>query len=384
MSPAAFRSQRIERTTSGCSVASHAWTSPRTFSGAGGRDQPALRYLPDRVVSPTSTSRTTPARRTIRVAAGDSEGLPQGVGTGPGQSSVPLGLACAHASETARRRGALAGRSDLGEPHRSHPGGHGRRSFRRPAIPGRAPAARGRPHGGRVGERVPDLRNANVAPESIEADKEVRRLLDRRDAIRDRATLPSALGHRPIARSSRGGAHRRCPRGRAPQRRRAHGPAASPAPRTSTPSSSTPRPAPCEGRPRRAQVPPLCHVLGRASPDRLPHRDDRLAGAAVAGPRYARTAHDLLVVLSVIYDFVLTLRPGDLDRLRAPWELMPFDELVAAISAADAGGVRLALADAVTNIMLFAPLGASIALGGRISRRAAWSCQRPRSRPRSR
>ena len=81
-----------------------------------------------------------------------------------------------------------------------------------------------------------------------------------------------------------------------------------------------------------------------------------------AGPRYARTAHDLLVVLSVITILVLTLRPGDLDRLRSPWELMPFDELLAAISAADAGGVRLALADAVTNIMLFAPLGASIAL----------------------
>ena len=40
------------------------------------------------------------------------------------------------------------------------------------------------------------LRNANVAPEWIEADKEVRRLLDRRDAIRDRATRSSALGHR--------------------------------------------------------------------------------------------------------------------------------------------------------------------------------------------
>jgi len=37
------------------------------------------------------------------------------------------------------------------------------------------------------------LRNANVAPEWIEADKEVRRLLDRRDAIRDRATRSSPL-----------------------------------------------------------------------------------------------------------------------------------------------------------------------------------------------
>ena len=47
-----------------------------------------------------------------------------------------------------------------------------------------------------------------------------------------------------------------------------------------------------------------------------------------AGPRYARTAHDLLVVLSVITILVLTLRPGDLNRLRSPWELMPFDELL--------------------------------------------------------
>jgi len=40
------------------------------------------------------------------------------------------------------------------------------------------------------------LRNADVAPEWIEADKEVRRLLDRRDAIRDRATRSSPLGRR--------------------------------------------------------------------------------------------------------------------------------------------------------------------------------------------
>src|SRR3954452_20933219 len=40
------------------------------------------------------------------------------------------------------------------------------------------------------------LRNAHVAPEWIEADKDVRRLLDRRDAIRDRATRSSLLGHR--------------------------------------------------------------------------------------------------------------------------------------------------------------------------------------------
>jgi hypothetical protein len=40
------------------------------------------------------------------------------------------------------------------------------------------------------------LRNANVAPEWIEADKEVRRLLERRDAIRARATRSSPLGRR--------------------------------------------------------------------------------------------------------------------------------------------------------------------------------------------
>jgi DnaJ-like protein len=40
------------------------------------------------------------------------------------------------------------------------------------------------------------LRHANVAPGWIEADKEVRRLLDRRDAIRDRATRSSPLGRR--------------------------------------------------------------------------------------------------------------------------------------------------------------------------------------------
>jgi len=81
-----------------------------------------------------------------------------------------------------------------------------------------------------------------------------------------------------------------------------------------------------------------------------------------AGPRYARTSHDLLVVLSVITILVLTLRPGYEGRFRSPWELMPFDDLLAALSAADLSGMRLALADLVTNIMLFAPLGASIAL----------------------
>ena len=80
-----------------------------------------------------------------------------------------------------------------------------------------------------------------------------------------------------------------------------------------------------------------------------------------AGPRYARTSHDLLVVLSVITILVLTLRPGYEGRF-SPWELMPFDDLLAALSAADLSGMRLALADLVTNIMLFAPLGASIAL----------------------
>ena len=40
------------------------------------------------------------------------------------------------------------------------------------------------------------LRNANVAPAWIEADKEVRRLLDRRDTIRDRASRSSPLGRR--------------------------------------------------------------------------------------------------------------------------------------------------------------------------------------------
>src|SRR5262249_8664990 len=40
------------------------------------------------------------------------------------------------------------------------------------------------------------LRNANVAPEWIEADKEGRRLLERRDEIRARATRSSPLGRR--------------------------------------------------------------------------------------------------------------------------------------------------------------------------------------------
>jgi hypothetical protein len=40
------------------------------------------------------------------------------------------------------------------------------------------------------------MRNADVAPEWIEADKEVRRLLEQRDAIRDRAARSSPLGRR--------------------------------------------------------------------------------------------------------------------------------------------------------------------------------------------
>jgi glycopeptide antibiotics resistance protein len=79
-----------------------------------------------------------------------------------------------------------------------------------------------------------------------------------------------------------------------------------------------------------------------------------------AGPRFARTSHDLLVVLSVVTILVLTLRPGNLGALRATWQLLPFGDLLAAIP--DPGLIRLALADIVTNILLFAPLGAAIAL----------------------
>jgi len=78
-----------------------------------------------------------------------------------------------------------------------------------------------------------------------------------------------------------------------------------------------------------------------------------------AGPRYARTAHELLVMLSVVTILVLTLRPGTVDR-DPSWQLMPFGDLLAALP--DPGLIRLALADIVTNILLFAPLGASIAL----------------------
>ncbi len=80
-----------------------------------------------------------------------------------------------------------------------------------------------------------------------------------------------------------------------------------------------------------------------------------------AGPRYARPSHDLLVVLSVVTILVLTMRPGDLNAHRSAWQLLPFGDLLAALPD-DVSLIRLAMADLVTNVILFAPLGGAVAL----------------------
>lgn len=80
-----------------------------------------------------------------------------------------------------------------------------------------------------------------------------------------------------------------------------------------------------------------------------------------SGPRYAQPVHDLLVVLSVVTILVMTLRPGYVAGEGSHWQLQPFGDLLASLSRSEIY-LRLALADLIGNVLLFAPLGASIAL----------------------
>jgi len=65
--------------------------------------------------------------------------------------------------------------------------------------------------------------------------------------------------------------------------------------------------------------------------------------------------------MSVLTILVMTLRPGVVGRTVSHWQLLPFGDLLAALPMG-IGLIRLALADLVGNVILFAPLGASIAL----------------------
>ena len=80
-----------------------------------------------------------------------------------------------------------------------------------------------------------------------------------------------------------------------------------------------------------------------------------------AGPRHARTVHDLLVAVTVVIILAATLWPGDERRSPTEWELMPFLALVESFSIGPPA-IQVAIADCVGNIILFAPLGAALAL----------------------
>jgi glycopeptide antibiotics resistance protein len=80
-----------------------------------------------------------------------------------------------------------------------------------------------------------------------------------------------------------------------------------------------------------------------------------------SGSRYARPVHDLLFLLSVVTILVMTLRPGSLGGFGSRWQLIPMEDLILALPMGMTA-VRLAIADLVGNVILFAPLGASIAL----------------------
>ena len=114
------------------------------------------------------------------------------------------------------------------------------------------------------------LRNAGAAPPWIEADKDVRRLLERRDAIVSRAPVAPAGTPRPGG--ARGGRHRGQRRHRPPQRRGADGPTAPPPARVAEELARR--------RPRRPVTAPHATEPGRRSACAAPRRRDAPADPA--------------------------------------------------------------------------------------------------------
>ena len=137
------------------------------------------------------------------------------------------------------------------------------------------------------------LRNAGAAPPWIEADKDVRRLLERRDAIVSRA-LRGAPAGTPRPGGARGDRRRGQRRHRPPQRRGADGPPAPPPARARRGAGSSRRPRRPVTAPMPEPGPPdpraPRHGVGRAGDPA--HRPRRVVGGL---PRPAARRDDRVV-----------------------------------------------------------------------------------------
>ena len=213
-----------------------------------------------------------PSKRSARpTVAADRVSLP-----------VAVALACGHESAATGCRGPAAVGQDVGEPRRApDPGGDGRRRLRRPAVPGRTPADRGRLGGRRVGDGLPDAaqRRRGAALDRIrQGGAQAARGARGADRTRaaDLAALASARAGGP-AHHRRGGQ----PRHRTGQRRGADRP-----------------PAPTPARPRRRGGAPGASARPadpsdvatdrRAAASRRPGRGSRRPGTGSRGPTPSR------------------------------------------------------------------------------------------------
>ena len=82
----------------------------------------------------------------------------------------------------------------------------------------------------------------------------------------------------------------------------------------------------------------------------------------LAGVRRWTTLPDLLVAVAVVGVLILTLREGRDGQPTGSWQLLPFQDLIAAIRFGGPRSIGLAMVDVVSNVVLFLPFGAAVAL----------------------
>jgi glycopeptide antibiotics resistance protein len=82
----------------------------------------------------------------------------------------------------------------------------------------------------------------------------------------------------------------------------------------------------------------------------------------LAGVRRGTTLPDLVLAITFVAILVLTLRDGRVGQPTGSWDVVPFDDLGAALRSGSLRAISFALVDVVTNVILFVPFGAAVAL----------------------
>lgn len=82
----------------------------------------------------------------------------------------------------------------------------------------------------------------------------------------------------------------------------------------------------------------------------------------LAGVRRGTSVADLVVAITFVGILILTLRDGRDGQPTGTWDLVPFDDLGAALRSGSLRAISFALVDVVTNVLLFLPFGAAVAL----------------------